>query len=344
MPDEITEAPGAQATDGLRDIPADIGEYQKFVKEGGLEHNDKVLKTEASVAAAKAAGIPLAEPETAEQVQERHKFKSRAQRRITELNRRIGERDQRIRDLEQRISAPAGTAAASKEAAPQADKPRPNGEVRTPPKPKDTDFQTYGEYTEALAEWVADRKLEAADAKRAEAAAKRTEADRGREVAETYSQRVDEAKKVIPDWDASFKGLKEDSYTETMLVFNFESEQGPYITHFLATHRDELERIGKLSPMRQVAELGKIEDRITRERAEADKGEGEGDEDEAKGKKEPPEKPKPRVSSKAPPPEKPIAGRGSGDDPMPDPSDFKAYEAWSKRQAAKGVKRTVMSA
>jgi len=35
----------------------------------------------------------------------------------------------------------------------------------------------------------------------------------------------------------------------------------------------------------------------------------------------------------------PLGGKGGADDAMPDPKDFAAYSAWSKRQAAKGIKR-----
>jgi hypothetical protein len=127
-----------------------------------------------------------------------------------------------------------------------------------------------------------------------------------------------------------------------MVVFIFESEKGPDVTHYLATHRDELERIAKLSPIRQVAALSKIEDQFgdagEGERARDD-GEEEDEEEEDKGEKPAkPAKPAPRVS-KAPPPVKPSGGRGGADDAMPDPKDFSAYAKWSQRQAAKGIKR-----
>ena len=133
-----------------------------------------------------------------------------------------------------------------------------------------------------------------------------------------------------------------------MVVFIFESERGPDVTYYLATHRDELERIRKLSPLRQAAALGRIEDALP---ATGDKGDDK-DEKEDEGDKgakpaenddhEDDNEPQPKRksgASKAPPPVKPLGGKGGADDAMPDPKDFVAYAAWAKRQAAKGVKR-----
>lgn len=125
-----------------------------------------------------------------------------------------------------------------------------------------------------------------------------------------------------------------------MVVFIFESDHGPDVTYFLAKHRDELARIAALSPIRQASELGKIEAKVQAELAPEKKpGEEEEEEEEP-----PPAAAKPAEkrtnASKAPPPAKPIGGvSGKGSDEMPDPSNFVAYEAWSRRQAAKNAKR-----
>ena len=349
MSEENNQAEGGKPSDGLRDIPADIGEYNKFVKDGGLAHNEKILKRDAATEAARAEGIL---PEEGEQ---EHKPRNPFQRRVTGLQRKIGERDQKIRDLEERLKATAATepngaaaAPAKREAAePAAEKPRVNGEAKTPPKPKEDDFKTYGDYIEALTDWKTERKLEEADAKRAAKAAEHAEADKGKAITDAHNARVDEAKTRYPEWDKAFKGLKDDSFTDPMVVFIFESEAGPDVTYYLATHREELARIAGLSPIRQAAALGVIERKFA---AEEDAGGKDDEEDRGdKGKKpdddedeeEPePRKPAKRAASKAPPPEKPIAGRGSADDAMPDPKDFAKYAAWAKRQDAKGVRRS----
>ncbi len=349
-------AAGEKPGDGLRDVPTDIGEYTKFVKEGGLEHNAKVLGREAAEKAAKEAGIIPADKTAGEQQQETHR-KNGFQQRITRLQRKIGERDQVIKDLQSRVAAGSAPAPASNGAQPAAaagtsaaaaakTAPPANGKApaddgkKTPPKPLEANFKTYGEFIEALTDWQTDRKLEAREAKRAEEQRAQTDAQKGKEITDAHTARVNEAKERYPDWDAAFKGLTNDDFSDPILVFVFESDVGPDVTYHLVTHRDELARIRKLSPVRQAAELGKIEDKILAARpaaaaaGEGDKGDKKPDEEEED--ETPPKKAaKAAATSKAPPPEKPIGGRAAAEDTMPDPSDFVAYEAWSKRQAAK---------
>jgi hypothetical protein len=354
--DQTTQGAGADTgAQTLRDVPGNISEYQKFKADGGLEHNQQLQGREAAVAAAKAAGIL---PE-ADQVEE-HKSRSNFQRRVSRLQRKIGERDAQIADLQKRVSASAaasaapaqnGAHAASAERAGETSPAvKPNGEAKTPPRPKEDDFKTYGEFVEALTDWKTDRKLEAAEAKRAEDRARSEAENKGKAVTDAHNLRVDEAKTRYPDWDKAFKGLDDNSYTDPMVVFIFESDRGPDVTYYLATHREELERIAKLSPVRQVAALAKIEEQF------GDAGdEGEVPQDDKPAKKpatipaddeddeedeEAERKPKPRAAaSKAPPPAKPLGGRAAPADQMPDPKDFAAYSKWSKRQAEKNIKR-----
>jgi hypothetical protein len=348
-----------QAADGLRDVPSDIVEYEKFVAEGGPEHNDKLVNRDKAIADAKAAGVL---PDNPEEQAEEKKHRNSFQQRVTRLQRKIGERDQRIRDLEAQVSTTAGKAAApapapangtrgtretQQPAAPAAapagtEKQHVNGKApqteQTPPRPKEDDFKTYGEFIEALTDWKTDRKLEAADEKKQQAQAERAEADKGKTITDAHNARVDEAKTRYPDWDAAFKGLNDNSFTEPMVVFIFESDHGPDVTYYLGRHRDELARIAALSPIRQASELGKIEAKIQAEIVVEKKEPGEEEDEQEElppAAARPPAEKRTNVT-KAPPPAKPIGGTsGKGTDEMPDPSDFVAYEAWSRRQAAK---------
>jgi hypothetical protein len=349
-----TENADQGAAGELREVPKDITEYRKFVAEGGHEHNAKVAGREAAVAAAKAAGI-VPESEPGENQAQEKKQRSGFQSRVSRLQRKIGERDARIADLEKRLAAPvpngaaaANGAAPAKAAEPAAEtrveKPAGGADKKAPPEPVEKDFKTYGEFIKALTNWTTDRKLEAAAEARRETARAAEAETKNKAITDAHNARVDEAKTRYPDWDKAFKGMDDNSFTDPMVVFIFESERGPDVTYYLATHRDELERISKLSPLRQAAALGKIEEQFTPD-DDAENDEEKDDEEEAREepppKKKPDPEPKPatkRVSS-APPPAKPIGGGGGNDDRMPDPKDFKAYEAWSKRQAARGVKR-----
>jgi hypothetical protein len=358
-----TQGAGAE-TDAqtLRDVPGSISEYSKFKADGGLEHNQKVAGHDAAVKAAKAAGILPAEGEQGEE----HKTRSNFQRRVSRLQRKIGERDAQIDELRKRIDAQAPAQNGNHAAPAAGDKPaaftapKPNGAVAIPkdaPRPKEEDFKAYSDFVEALADWKTDIKLAAAEAKRAEDSAKEAAAARSKAVTDAHNVRVDDAKTRYTDWNQAFKGLDDNSYTDSMVAFIFESDKGPDVTYYLATHRDELTRIAGLSPVRQVAALTKIEDQFAGDDGEDDKDgagapdkgagakaakgtapadddEDDEDEDDAAAAR----KPKAHVT-KAAAPAKPLGGRAAPADQMPDPKDFKAYAEWSKRQAAKGVKR-----
>ena len=149
-----------------------------------------------------------------------------------------------------------------------------NGKAEPPPRPKEDDFKTYGEFIEALTDWKTDRKLEAADEKKQQAQAERAEADKGKTITDAHNARVDEAKKRYSDWGTAFQGLNDNSFTEPMVVFIFESDHGPDVTYYLGKHREELARIAALSPIRQASELGKIEAKIQAEIAAPEKRTG----------------------------------------------------------------------
>lgn len=354
-----TDATTTAAAGALRDVPKDISEYKKFVAEGGHEHNAKILGREAAEAAAKAAGI-VPETETGEQAQER-KRRNRLPSYVAKLQRKIGERDAQIAALQKQIGAPAqnGThapAASNGAAVPAKAEEKTvqraaGDEKKTPPEPLEKDFKTYGEYIREHTKWQIDRALEASEEKHNTNARKAEAETKNKAITDAHNARVDEAKTRYPDWDKAFKGLDDNSFTDPMVVFIFESDRGPDVTYYLATHRDELERIKKLSPLRQAAALGKIEDQFTaddaEEESEDEEEEGEhaagGDKGKPPPKKKADEEPEPKPQTKrvssAPPPAKPLGGKGGSDDPMPDPKDFAKYEAWSKRQAARGVKR-----
>jgi hypothetical protein len=366
MADENNQAAGSATAqpEGLRDVPSDIVEYRKFVADGGHDHNAKIIGREAAEKAAKEAGI-LPEHET-EGGEKRDKFNeylesrigrrnfARLQRKIGARDEQITERDRRIQELETRLNTNGANGTGTEyAAAPENNgKPAAVADDKTPPRPKEDDFKTYSEFVEALTDWKTDRKLEAQEAKRREDAARETAENKGKAITDAHNARVDEAKTRYSDWEKVFEGLDDNSFTEPMVVFIFESERGPDITYYLATHRDELEKIRAMSPLRQAAALGKIEDGLP-EQGEGDDEDDQGDDGATQGAGKKPAKPAAKAAdedddkpakpvaraSKAPPPAKPLGGRGAPDDAMPDPKDFAAYSAWSRRQAAKGVKR-----
>src|SRR5215472_12248345 len=110
MPENQDSQPKGEPA-GLRDVPADITEYKKFVETGGNEHNSKILNSETAVADARAAGILPSESETEEIEAQERKKENRFNKRIRQLRRDIGERDRIIETLKQNhAGAPNGAA------------------------------------------------------------------------------------------------------------------------------------------------------------------------------------------------------------------------------------------
>jgi hypothetical protein len=108
---------------------------------------------------------------------------------------------------------------------------------------------------------------------------------------------ADAARKAHPDFDDVMKaanGSEADLVPQFVLTYINESDLAGEISYHLLKNPDVSQRIAKLSPIRGIAELGKLEERLTK----------------------PPEKPvveeKPPERSGAPPPITPISTTGSG--------------------------------
>lgn len=109
----------------------------------------------------------------------------------------------------------------------------------------------------------------------------------------------DAAKAAHPDWDRVMSEIEDtDIDKQPAFVLNFfsESENSGELRYYLASHPEEARRIAKLSPIRGIKELGKIEDLLVKpsEPAKAPAGEGE------------------TKKVGAPPPITPLSGSGTG--------------------------------
>lgn len=132
---------------------------------------------------------------------------------------------------------------------------------------------------------------------------------------------ANEARKAHSDFDdvmSSVKGTPADMVPQFVLTYITESDQSGEMAYFLAKNPDETQRIAKLSPIRGIAELGRLEAKLTAKepvKADAEK---------------PPERPG------APPPITPISTTGSGT-VNTDPSkmsfaELRAYEREKRRK------------
>lgn len=126
------------------------------------------------------------------------------------------------------------------------------------PKIEDFDGKGIDEYITAR-----DKYFERALVGRVQAEAKATVA-RERLKAKMESQ-VTEVKKELLDWDEVMKQAAEDDVqvADDAAAFIAESDIGPKIAYHLAKNPELHEKLNSLSPTRRIAELGKLEDKLT---------------------------------------------------------------------------------
>lgn len=179
-------------------------------------------------------------------------------------------------------------------------------------KPKPEDFKDMTEYAEALAEYKADEAIKK-ERQRLEVE-KREAEDQARKIA--FSQRIAKTMEKYTDYAevvAQADGIVPPHISQYIL----ESESGPEIGYYLAGHPDELEKLGSLSPIRAVAELGKIELRLSQPEAK-------------------PVKTPPAVAvSQAPAPIQPLNGQGDAVQKDPSKMTFKELREYERMRLLK---------
>lgn len=84
------------------------------------------------------------------------------------------------------------------------------------------------------------------------------------QVESQYLARIEKAKEALPDWDEVFENLDDDTrVAPDTAEFCFDSEVGPQISYYLAKNPDFNDRLNGLSAVRRIAELGKLEDKLS---------------------------------------------------------------------------------
>lgn len=248
--------------------------------------------TDPQAAEANAAPVPeeTAVPDDEKQPEEAKTFTQDevdaiVQKRIAKLERKM-ERERVAQQTREQIAQE------------QAQKP-----ADAPNKPKESDFETYGEYLEALTEYKA---REIVRNERAEAEAERSRKAQQSE-AERYQARqqelVERGEEKFDDFEEAVKGDKH-TYSRAAFLAMLESDMGAELLYYLAKHPEEGQRISNLPAYAQAKEIGKLEDKL-----------------QAKPTKQ---------ISKAPEPIKPVGtGKASNDNDL---SDDLPIDEWMRRR------------
>ena len=214
------------------------------------------------------------------------------QKRINRLTREKRELESRLTALEQqRAPQPA-----AKEA------------------PKRDDFESYEDYLEAKAEHVAESKVaERLEKQQQESAAKEAQTTQT-ELLDSWEDKKDDARERYVDFDDVMEG-SDTPITPHMSQALLESDIGADIAYHLANNDDDVARISRLSPPRQMIEIGKLEAKISGEI----------------------NKPKTKTPSKAPAPTKPTKGKSPSASDLPSDSD--SMDEWARKERARVAKK-----
>jgi hypothetical protein len=168
---------------------------------------------------------------------EQGRFRNPVQPRIDELTRKA-------RENEREASYWKSLAMANQAPAP--------AEVK---KPEPGDYQDYGQFVEALADFKAEEKIGKAlkehDEKTTRKAAETTRA-------QTWNERQGQTRTTTPDYDAvvANSDVPVSKHVGELLL---ESEYGPQVAYMLAKNPQVAERLNSLAPLQAAREMGRIE-------------------------------------------------------------------------------------
>lgn len=237
--------------------------------------------------------VPVLSEDSRKYVNKQHRLRKEAQEAAEDAERFAKDQYQRALLAEQRAEQLAKELEDTrKQSTPKEKEP----ELKAP---EAKDFLVEGQvdwdkYTDAKADFAA-KKAVAEERKRQ--ADEKAEQERQTHIARIQASAT-EARKELKDFDEVMESVKDteaDRVPQFVLNYIYESDASAKIAYYLAKHPEESQRIAKLAPIRGLAELGKLEERLTTKAAA-----------EPKPAEPPPER------TGAPPPITPIATTASG--------------------------------
>ena len=163
-------------------------------------------------------------------------------------------------------------------------------------KPTADQFQEYGDFVEALADWKADQRIN-----------ERIEQHRTQQAMEaqatTWQQRADAAKAELPDFE-QVVATSTAPMSAAMAAAIKDSDAGPKVAYHLAQNPEIAARLSRLEPLAAAREIGRLEASLSVK-----------------------QEPTPKRITSAPTPPTPIgSGRSTGGDPSKmTQADYKAW-------------------
>lgn len=244
----------------MAELP-EVTDTSAFITEtvGGADELVETPSEATTEKAEEAKTEPEAEPEKEEQEQERDE-QGRFKRKEDELPAGVRKRIQKEIDraVAARKAAEDAAAQLQEKLAHQDTAPAKKAEPTKSGEPRLEDYETYEQYTRALARYEA-KELIAAE--RAEEAKRNAEAA-SKAKADSWQERIEAARDKYEDFDDALESITvpiTDAVQEAIL----ESPMGADIAYHLANNPKELQRLGKLSAVQAAIEIGKLEAKLT---------------------------------------------------------------------------------
>ena len=148
--------------------------------------------------------------------------------------------------------------------------------------PDISDFDTFDDYTEALAEYKYNQKTQAQ-------AQQYNQQAQAQKVAQEWQSKVEKVRAVAPDFDEAFANVAEITFAQSTLDAVAGHEKGAEIAYLLGKDPVKAYQIASLPPIQQLMAIGEIAAKSSLT--------------------------KPKTVTSAPPPVKPVSGKSSIVDP-----------------------------
>ena len=164
--------------------------------------------------------------------------------------------------------------------------------------PQMSDFDTFDDYTEALAEYKFNQKAQAQQQQA-------SQQQQAQKVAQDWQSKVEKVRAVAPDFDEAFANVAEITFAQSTLDAVAGHEKGAEIAYLLGKNVGEAYRIAALPPYQQLMAIGELAARTN--------------------------VPKPKTVSTAPAPVKPVGSSSGGKKSVNEMSD-KEFNEWRANQ------------
>lgn len=127
------------------------------------------------------------------------------------------------------------------------------------PAPKEADFKDWTDYQTARIAYDTEKRIVARELRKQAAQAEHSSKAMAEEVVEAFNERVDRARKALPDFDDVTNAAKAGTKSQEVARLILTSEKGPEIAYYLAKNPAEIRRLDSLSPSEAARAIGKLE-------------------------------------------------------------------------------------